>query len=281
MKKLNFSLTKATKAFSTVLLPILFFASCNSGSNSDLNPRNPYGAGPLAPSLAANGSPFTDPADLSSAGAYAVLSKSGISNTGVTAITGHIASSPIAATAITGFALTMDASNQFSVANPRSQVTGNVYGATYAEPTPTNLTTAINTMERAYITAAGRTPPDFTETGAGNIGGMTLTPGLYKWGTDVIIPTAVTLSGGANDVWIFQVAGFVNISSGVAITLSGGAQAKNIYWQIGNGLTIQTTATFVGTVMSNTSVTMNTGSTLLGRAFAHTAVVLNAATITP
>ena len=278
---LNVILLKASRIFLIASLPAVILAGCNSSSDYDLNPRNPFGAGPAAPSLAADGGFVTSPTDYSSSGAYAVLSKSGISNTGVTAITGSIGTSPIAATAITGFSLTMDSSNTFSTTTPPTSVTDKVFGATYTSPTPSNLTTAIGTMERAYTTTAGRTPPDFTEIGAGNIAGRTLVPGLYKWGTDVIITSQVFLDGGPNDVWIFQVAGFVNISAATAITLLGGAQAKNVYWQVANGVIIQTTAIFVGTILSGTSVTMNNGSTLRGRAFAQTAVALIGATITP
>ena len=62
-------------------------------------------------------------------------------------------------------------------------------------------------MELAYTDAAGRSSPNFTELGGGEIGGLTLVPGLYKWGTVVLISTNVTLSGGPNDVFIFQIAG--------------------------------------------------------------------------
>ena len=84
-------------------------------------------------------------------------------------------------------------------------MTGNVYASDYAVPTPANLTTAVSDMLTAYTDAAGRAA-DYTEVGAGNIGGMTLPPATYKWGTGVSIPTNVTLNGGPNDVWIFQIA---------------------------------------------------------------------------
>ncbi|MDP3793789.1 MAG: ice-binding family protein, partial [Candidatus Uhrbacteria bacterium] len=136
--------------------------------------------------------------NLGSAGNFVILAKSGISTTGATAITGDIGVSPIAASAITGFGLTMDSSNVFSTS---ALVIGKVYAADYAVPTPANMTTAISDMQTAYTDAAGRTLPTATELGAGNIGGMTLAPGLYKWGTGVTIPTDITLSGNANDIW--------------------------------------------------------------------------------
>ena len=181
--------------------------------------------------------------------------------------------SPIDATAITGFGLIMDASNQFSTS---SLVTGKVYAANYAVPTPANMTTAVSDMQTAYTNAAGRTLPNATELGAGNIGGMTLAPGLYKWGTGVTIPTDVTLSGGANDVWIFQIGQTLTVGNGVHVTLIGGAQAENIFWQVAGQTTLGTTSVFNGTILCQTAIVLNTGATLNGRALAQTAVTLNA-----
>src|SRR5678816_4789258 len=96
-----------------------------------------------------------------------------------------------------------------------------VYAADYSAPSPSKLTTAVADMQLAFTDAAGRAP-DVTELGAGNIGGMTLTPGVYKWGTALVIPTDVTLQGGATGVWIFQIAQDLTMSSGVKITLAGG-----------------------------------------------------------
>ena len=135
-------------------------------------------------------------------------------------------------------------------------------------------------METAFTDAAGRTSPDFTELGAGDISGMTLAPGLYKWGTGVLITSGVTLSGGANDVWIFQIAGDLTVSNSAIVTLSGGAQAKNIFWQVSGQATLGTAADFKGIILSQTLISLNTGAVMNGRALAQTAVTLNANTIT-
>jgi len=214
--------------------------------------------------------------NLGSAGNFAVLAKSGISTTGSTSITGNIGVSPIAATAITGFGLIMDSSNVFSTS---ALVTGKVYAADYAVPTPATMTTAVSDMQTAYTDAAGRTNPTQTEMGAGNIGGTTLVPGLYKWSTNVTIPTDMTLSGGANDVWIFQVAGNLTMSSATHIILSGGAQASNVFWVVAGQTTIGTTAVFNGNILDQTAIVLQTGATLNGRALAQTAVTLNANTV--
>ena len=220
------------------------------------------------------------PVDLGSAGNFAILAKSGITNVPTSAITGDIGTSPITYAAITGFALTPvvpDGSNTFSTS---AQVTGKVYAADYAVPTPAKMTTAVLDMEAAYTDAAGRTLPTATELGAGNIGGLTLAPGLYKWSTGVTIPTDVTLSGGKNAVWIFQIAGTLDISSATSVILSGGAQAKNIFWAVAGVVALGTTSEFNGNILAKTNITMNTGAVLNGRALAQTAVTLIANAIT-
>jgi hypothetical protein len=224
--------------------------------------------GSILPAMAAKGQA---PVSLGTAANFTILSKAGITTTGTTSIVGDLGVSPIAATAITGFGLIMDPTNQFSRS---SLVTGKVYAADYAVPTPANLTAAVSDMQIAYTDAAGRTLPTATELGAGNIGGLTIAPGLYKWGTGVIIPTNVTLNGGPNDVWIFQVAGTLDISSGKKIILMGGAQAKNIFWVVAGAVSLGTTSVFNGNILAQTNIAMNTGATLNGRALAQTAVTL-------
>ena len=216
------------------------------------------------------------PVDLGSAGNFAILAKSGITNVPTSAIVGDIGVSPITYAAITGFTLTPvvpDGSNTFSTS---AQVTGKVYAADYAVPTPAEMTAAVLDMEAAYTEAAGRTLPDFTELGTGNIGGLTLAPGLYKWSSGVTIPTDVTLSGGPDDVWIFQIAGNLGISSATKVVLSGGAQAKNIFWQVAGQTTLGTTSEFKGNILCQTAIVLNTGATLNGRALAQTAVTSDA-----
>lgn len=217
------------------------------------------------------------PVDLGTAGDFVILAKSGVSTTGVTAVVGDIGLSPAAATFITGFGLIMDSTNTFSTS---SLVTGKIYAADYTPPTPSKMTTAVGDMETAYTDAAGRVLSDYTELGAGNIDGMTLIPGLYNWSTDVSIPIGVTLSGGANDVWIFQIAGNLTVGNGAIVTLSGGAQAKNIYWQVAGQATLGTTSQFKGNILCSTSIALQTGAQMNGRTLAQTAVTLDATAIT-
>jgi hypothetical protein len=214
------------------------------------------------------------PLNLGSAHNYVILAKTGISTIPTSAVTGDMGVSPAAATYITGFSLVADATNEFATA---TQVTGKVYASDYAEPTPTTLTTAISDMEHALTDAAGRAP-DVTELGAGDIGGMTLKAGVYRWGTGLLIPSDLTLDGKATDVWIFQIAQDLTMSSAKSIRLSGGALAKNVFWQVAGEVTIGSTAHMEGVVLSQTAITLRTGASINGRLLAQTAVVIDANT---
>lgn len=218
------------------------------------------------------------PVNLGTAGNFAILSKSGITNVPTSAVTGHIGVSPIDATAIVGFPLTLDASGTFATSSP--QLVGRAYAANYTSPTPANLTTAVSDMETAFTDAAGRPTPSYTELGAGDISGLTLVPGLYKWGTGVLMSTDVTLNGGPNDIWIFQIAGGITQASGARILLPGGALPKNIFWQTFGPVALNTTAHLEGIVLSQTEITLATGATVNGRLLSQTAITLDSSTIT-
>jgi len=213
--------------------------------------------------------------NLGSAGNYVILAKTAINNNPTSAITGDLGLSPAAESFITGFALT-DATGYAT----SPQVTGKIYAADQASPTPVNLTTAVNDMQTAYTDAAGRPTPDFSELGTGNIGGLTLSPGLYKWSSTVSLPSAVTISGSSTDVWIFQISGDLTVSSAVNITLTGGALAKNIFWQVAGTVTIGTTSHVEGVILSMTGITFQTGASMNGRALAQSAVILDGNAIT-
>jgi hypothetical protein len=192
-------------------------------------------------------------------------------------LTGDVGLSPAARTFATGFSLVADATNVFSTS---TQVTGKIFAATDAVPTPSRLTTSVHDMEHAYTDAAGRPTPDFTELGTGNLGGKTLVPGLYKWTTTVTVPTDVTIEGGANDVWIFQTSGDVTVAAATHVLLAGGAQAKNVFWQVAGQVTVGAGGHFEGVVLAKTAITLETGATMNGRALAQTQVVLQKATVT-
>jgi hypothetical protein len=211
------------------------------------------------------------PVNLRSAGSFAILSQSGITDVYPSTIVGDVGTSPI-----TGAALLLKC----------DEVTGDIYTVNAAGPlpcytiSPSLLSVAINDMGYAYDNAAGRPSPDFIELGAGEIGGLTLTPGLYKWSSGVSINTDLTFSGGPNDVWIMQIAGVLKEASSVKITLEGGALAKNIIWQVAGSVMIGTYAHFEGVILGKTMIAVNTGASVNGRLLAQTAVTLQMNNIT-
>jgi hypothetical protein len=204
------------------------------------------------------------------AGNFVILSKSGITDVYKSTITGDVGSSPI-----TGAAILVRC----------TEVVGTIYSVNAAGPLPcrvtnaSRLTTAVSNMQTAYTDAAGRSNPKFLNLGAGNIGGRTLKPGLYKWTSAVVIPNNVTISGGPNDVWIFQIAGTLRMSSAMKIILAGGAQAKNIFWQVAGAVTLGTTSHFEGIILGKTGINLQTGASINGRLLAQTAVTLQKNTV--
>jgi len=212
------------------------------------------------------------PVNLGTAGTFAILTKTGITDVYASAINGNVGSSPI-----TGAALLLTCPEV---------ATGIIYTVDAAGPLPcrttnaTFLTTAIGDMEIAYSDAAGRSIPNATELGAGQIGGLTITPGLYKWSSNVLISNSVTLSGGPNDVWIFQIAGELTQASATQVILAGGALPKNIFWQVGSSVAMGTTSHFEGVLLGQTLIAVKTGASVNGRLLAQTAVTLEQNAVT-
>ena len=211
--------------------------------------------------------------DLKSAADFTVLSKTGISTIGVTSITGNIGVSPAMATGLTGFSLIMDATNQFSTS---LYVIGKVYASDYTLAPPSKMTTAVSDMESAFTAANGMTTTVIVDKGAGNISGMTLAPGLYKWSTGLLITNqGVTLSGGPNDTWVFQIAQGLTVDNTAIIHLTGGAQAKNIFWITASNAVIGSDVDFSGNILSQTLISLNSRAKVTGRLLAQSAVTLN------
>jgi hypothetical protein len=212
------------------------------------------------------------PVSLGRAGTFAILTKTGITDVFASAINGDVGASPITGAAIHLKCVEM--------------MTGTIYSVNAAGPlpcrvtNPTLLTKAVGDMQTAYTDAAGRTKPDFIDLGAGQIGGLTLVPGLYKWNTRVLISTDVTISGGRNDVWIFQIAGTLTQANATKVILKGGARAKNIFWQASGAVAIGTTAHFEGAILAKTRIAMKTGASANGRLLAQTAVTLQKNAVT-
>ena len=212
--------------------------------------------------------------ELGAAADYVILAETLISTTGETAITGDLGISPAASTFITGFAL-VDATGYAT----SSLVTGRVYSAVMADPTPANLTTAVANMITAYNDAAARATPDELNLNDGAIGGLILAPGLYKWGTGVVIGSELTLTGDENDIWIFQISGNLNIAADTSVMLSGGVNPENIFWQLSGIATLGERSHMEGVILSQTDIVLQTGSSVDGRLLAQTQVTLDAATV--
>jgi hypothetical protein len=207
---------------------------------------------------------LTQPVNLGGAGHFVILTKSGITDVKASNVVGNIGTSPI-----TG------AADHLSCA----EVTGKIYSVNAAGPapcslvTPSRLTTAIGDMQTAYTNAAGRRAGSLN-LGGGNIGGLTLGPGVYKWGTSVTIPSNVTLDGDSYSVWIFQIAQNLSLADGKSVILSRNAQAQNIFWQVAGKVNLGTTSHFEGVILSKTLIAIKTGASVNGRLLAQTAVTL-------
>ena len=259
------------RSWFTALLMCAAVAGCGGGG--DVESMDAGASGQKFAGKAVGGGVGRGPAvvNLRTAGTFAILSKAGVTNVPTSVINGNVGVSPITGAAI-GLTCT--------------EVIGTIYTVDAAGPLPcsvtnaTLLTTAVSDMQTAYTDAAGRTLPDFTELGAGEIGGLTLVPGLYKWGTNVSISTDVTLSGGPNDVWIFQIAGGLTQASAKKVILTGGARAENIFWQSAGAVDIGTTAHFEGAILAQTLIALKTGATANARLLAQTAVTLDQNTVT-
>ena len=247
-------------------------AGCDGGNSSgssataSADKPNSAGAGTGVAGLGKGPSPV----ELAAAANYVILAQSEITNVPTSAVTGNIGLSPA-----TGAAIGI----------PCAEVTGVMNAADNAGPLPCSvmdavgLTAAVGAEGTAYTDAQGRAA-DYTELAAGNIGGLNLSPGTYKWSTAVSIPTTLTLTGGANDVWIFQIAQGLTVGSGVQVILAGGALPQNVYWATFGATQLGTTSKFNGVILSQTSIVMNTGATIDGRMFAGTAVTLEQNTVT-
>ncbi len=269
--------------WSLVLLLIVFTIGCSKSAVTGDSANNPN-TNSLSGSVNLMNADVTQPLgpgpiNLRTAGDFTLLTETGITTTGTTSILGDMGTSPIAATAMTGFGLIAAANNQSASS---SLVTGKIYAANYAVPTPAKMTSAISDMQTAFTTANGLVINPIVNLYGGNISGKTLLPGLYKYSTGVLITNAgVTLAGGPNDTWVFQIAKNLIVNNSAIITLQGGAQVKNIFWVVSGQANLGTYSNFKGNILSQTLISCNTGATVTGKLLAQTAVTLIASTITP
>lgn len=198
--------------------------------------------------------------ELGAASPFALLAASGVTAVNSGLIDGDVGVSPAAGSTIQ---VTAAQTEGIIYATDASGPAGAVVNASL-------LSTAKGNLSAAYNSAAGRTPVPtgaFLNPGAGNIGGMNLGPGLYKFTESAsAVGLDVTLTGGANDVWIFQVASNLYLGQGIYINLVGGAQPKNVFWQVGNTALLDEFSLFQGTILAKQSIAMMTNVSVEGRA---------------
>lgn len=250
----------------SICLPLIFAIGCAKGGEPTEATALPAGAGTGVGGAGRGPSPVA----LGGAGNYIILAQSAITNIPSSAVVGNVGLSPATGA---GIGITC------------VEVTGLIHAVDGAGPAcstnqATALTTAITNKGTAYTDAAGRAP-DYTELGAGNISNLNLGPATYKWGTGVLITTSLKLTGGPNDVWIFQIAQGLTVASGAQITLAGGARAENIFWQVFGSVELGTTSVFKGTIISQTSIALLTGASINGKLLAGTAVTLDQNSVSP
>lgn len=235
-----------------LLLSLFLLTACNSGTDSS-------GGVPLQTTT-------HESVNLRTTAGYVLLAGSLVSNVPASAVTGDIGLSPAAGSNVTGFGA--------------AEVTGIIYtadasGPAGSVPAATALTAAKGDLTTAYNDAAGRTATDIVSL-ADNIGGLTLTPGLYKSSGSLEISSGdVTFDarGDADAVFIIQIASFLTTTSGRKILLSGGARAANIFWQVGTSATLGTTSVFKGNILADQSISVNTGAAIEGRLLARIGAV--------
>ena len=219
---------------------------------------------------------------LGTAANYAILGKDGVSTVPGSVVTGNVGLSPTARIGLTGWSLISEPTDTYFtssqvVAPGKLYAADNVGGSTKAD-----LGTAVLNMGTAYTDAAGRkaTSAATTNVGAGTLTSLTLAPGVYEWGSNVTIPTDLTFSGTATDVWILKVAGTLNMAAAKNVILANGAKAKNIFWQVSGAVTIGANTHFEGIMLGMTSVTFGNLASINGRLLAQSTVVLDTTTVT-
>ena len=273
-------------AFTLTLLMAALLGGCGGGGGGGaiavvVPPAVAAAAGPVGAACAG-----ASCVSLGTAANYAILAKTAISTVPASVVTGNVGISPASRTFLTGWSLVAEPTDTYFTST-QVVAPGKLYAAdNVGGTTSVDLTTAIGNMQTAYTAAAGKAPAGggliTACPGAGNFGGLTLAAGVYTCVPQVLIPagTILTLNGTATDVWVFQMAGGLSQAAATQVQLTGGALAKNVFWQSATTVTIGATALMQGVILSQTDIVLGAGATENGRLLAQTAVTLNANTIT-
>ncbi|HCG62563.1 MAG: hypothetical protein A2Y31_10200 [Spirochaetes bacterium GWC2_52_13] len=214
--------------------------------------------------------------DMGTADNFVILAKTGITTTGVTAITGDLGISPAARATVTGFGETLSVDGTFAT-SALVLDGGKIYASDFAIPTPEMLITAIADMETAYnnIIAMADPRPEAI------VGGVTLTPGLYKSTPAVSLSTNLTLDAedNADAVWVFQITGALNVAAEVEIVLLNGAKPENIFWQVTGAVSLLANSKMQGIVLGEGVIALTDSASITGKLLGQTNVTLIANTV--
>jgi cytoskeletal protein CcmA (bactofilin family) len=281
MNKFN-NISKPLMLSSTLVLAAIL-AGCGGGGGT---------GGPSPAPIGSTCTATTGCVDLGTAANYAILAEAGVSYTPTATVSstpkiiGNIGVSPAAASTITGLALDLPAGSAYSTS---TLVTGAIYAPGYAPPTPANLTTAIGDKLAAYNAAAAMATaggglaggsPGVACPNVGDLGGQTLTPGVYTCGSPLQISTGLDLTLNGAGVYIIKTTGTLTQAANTHVLLTGGALPQNVFWQVASTVSIGAGAHMEGNILSASNIALVTGATLKGRLYSATDIAMDANTVT-
>jgi hypothetical protein len=230
----------------------------------------------MVAALAACGRPSPPEVPLGDAARFALLAKTRVAFSDGSTVMGDVGVSPAPAASLVGVALTPDASGTFATA---PGISGTVYAADDAPPTPAALASAVDAMQRAVADAAGRAS-EIVDLDGGALLRRTLVTGVYHWNGAVTVPLDVKLDGSADDVWIFQVAGDLTIADGVQVRMIGDPPVpRHVFWQVSGQATLGSGAHLEGVVLAGQAVALRAGASVAGRVLSQGTISADAATV--
>ena len=218
----------------------------------------------LLPLMLARTASAAPPVQLLTTSPFAIIAGTAITDVPTSTIGGDVGLTPAAGTFYAGLTC--------------AEVSGTIYDVNGTGPAPCVvnnpglLTVAKNDLTTAYNDAASRIPDVTYNTADNQLGGLSLVPGVYRFGhaatANLVGNMDLNGNGNADSVWIFQATSDLVFNAASSVTLTGGAQACNVFWQVGSAATLRTTASVVGTIIAHDDITLDDAVTLNGRLFA-------------